>query len=50
MPDKPTEASNEEKQGLILDRDGKGNVVDLEILDASQRTDSPRSVEYSIPG
>jgi len=45
----PIEESNEEKPGLIVDYDKEGNIVGLEILDASKRMDNPRSVEYSIP-
>jgi len=33
---------------LILDYDQSGNVVGLEILDASRRMGNPMSVEYAI--
>ncbi|MBD2185414.1 DUF2283 domain-containing protein [Planktothrix sp. FACHB-1355] len=45
----PIEESDEEKPGLIVDYDKEGNIVGLEILDASKRMDNPRLVEYSIP-
>ena len=33
---------------MILDYDKDGNVVGLEILDASKRMSNPRSVEYAV--
>jgi uncharacterized protein YuzE len=44
----PIEESDEEKPGMILDYDKDGNVVGLEILDASKRIENPRSVEYAV--
>lgn len=44
------EESDEEKPGIILDYDREGNIVALEILDARQRTDNPRSFEYAVAG
>jgi uncharacterized protein YuzE len=44
----PIEESDEEKAGMILDYDKEGNVVGLEILDASKRVENPRSVEYAV--
>ncbi|MBZ0254166.1 MAG: DUF2283 domain-containing protein [Candidatus Methylomirabilis sp.] len=44
------EESDEDKPGVILDYDKDGNVVGLEILDASKRIENPRSLEYTITG
>lgn len=40
--------SDEDKPGIILDYDKKGNIVGLEILDASKRIENPRHVEYAV--
>ncbi len=44
----PIEESDEEKPGIILDYDKDGNIVGLEVLDASKRMENPRSMEYAI--
>jgi len=46
----PIDESDEEKPGVILDCDKDGNIVGLEILNASKRMDNPRSVEYAVMG
>jgi uncharacterized protein YuzE len=46
----PIEESDEEKPGVILDFDKDGNVVGMEILDASRRVENPRVVEYAMTG
>jgi YD repeat-containing protein len=42
--------SDEEKPGVILDLDydGDGNIVGIEILNASRRMEDPRSLEYAV--
>lgn len=44
----PIEESDQDKPGVILDYDKDGNIVGLEILDASKRVENPRSVEYAV--
>lgn len=44
----PIEESDEEKPGVILDYDADSNIVGMEILDASQRVENPRGMEYAI--
>jgi uncharacterized protein YuzE len=39
----PIEESDEDKPGVVLDYDKDGNIVGLEILEASKRTDCPGS-------
>ncbi|MBI3272385.1 MAG: DUF2283 domain-containing protein [Planctomycetes bacterium] len=46
----PIEESDEEKPGVILDYDKAGNMVGLEVLDASKRVENPKSVEYAVTG
>ncbi len=42
------EESDEDKPGIIIDYDRDGNIVGLEILEASKRIENPRSVEYAV--
>jgi uncharacterized protein YuzE len=46
--DAPIEESDEDKPGVILDYDRDGNVVGLEVLNASQRVENPLGVEYAV--
>jgi uncharacterized protein YuzE len=46
--DAPIEESDENKPGVILDYDKDGNVVGLEVLNASQRVENPRGVDYAV--
>lgn len=50
LNDTPIEESDEDKPGVIIDYDAAGNVVGLEILDASQRVGMPHGVEFAITG
>jgi len=40
--------SDEDKPGVILDYDVSGNLVSVEILDASRRVVSPTRMEYQV--
>ncbi len=44
--DAAIEESDEDKPGVILDYDREGNIVGMEILEASKRMDKPGSVEF----
>jgi uncharacterized protein YuzE len=50
LSDAAIEESDEDKPGVILDYDKDGNVVGLEILEASKRMTNPRSVDYAVTG
>jgi uncharacterized protein YuzE len=45
----PVAESDEDKPGVILDYDGEGNLVSLEILDASRRVEEPQTVTLGFP-
>jgi uncharacterized protein YuzE len=42
--------SDEEKPGIILDYDGAGDLVSMEILDASRRVTEAQKVDFQIAG
>ena len=49
MP-KAIEESDKDKPGVIIDYDDLGNIVGLEILEASSRVTDPRTLEYAVTG
>ena len=42
--------SDEGKPGVILDYDERGDLVSMEILDASRRVTEAQKMEFQIPG
>ncbi len=46
--DVPIAESDEDKPGVILDYDKDGNVVGIAVLNASQRVENPRGVDYAV--
>lgn len=44
----PIVESDEHKPGVILDYDAHGNVVSIEVLDASSRVEEPHNVTVNI--
>ena len=46
--DAPVAESDEGKPGVILDYDALGNLVSLELLDASRHVALPSRIEYEV--
>ncbi len=44
------EESDEDKPGVIIDYDKDGNIVGLEVLEASKRVENLRVLEYAVAG
>ncbi|PIP03121.1 MAG: hypothetical protein COW18_02885 [Zetaproteobacteria bacterium CG12_big_fil_rev_8_21_14_0_65_54_13] len=44
----PVVESDEDKPGIILDYDALGNIVSIEILDASRRVEEARSMQFEV--
>ena len=42
--------SDEDKPGVILDYDKDGNLVSIEVLDASQRVSDAKKIEFQTTG
>jgi uncharacterized protein YuzE len=46
--DAQVEESDEIRPGVIVDYDAAGNMVGLEILDASRRVQNPSAMEFAV--
>jgi len=44
----PVAESDEDKPGIILDYDAAGDLVGIEILDASRRVTEARSMQFQV--
>lgn len=40
--------SDEDKPGIILDYDENGNIIGIEVLEASKKTIQPNGVTYEV--
>ena len=48
LSQEPISESDESKPGIIIDYSDTGDIVGIEILDASKRTTLPNKVEYEV--
>ena len=42
--------SDEVREGLVFDYDRNGQLLSLELLDASEQVNQPRAVEFALAG
>lgn len=48
IANKPIEESDQEKKGIIIDYDASGEVVAIEVLNASKKMDQVNGVLYEL--
>jgi uncharacterized protein YuzE len=46
----PVAESDEDKPGVILDYDEQGDLIGVEVLDASRRVADARKLEFQVTG
>lgn len=44
----PVAESDEDKPGIILDYDAKGNIISIELLEASKKLSQPIGVSFEV--
>jgi len=48
LSEAPVFENEEDKPGIILDYDESGNIVGIEVLEASKKTTQPNGISYEI--
>ena len=48
LSDQKIKESDEDKPGIILDYDDSGNIIGIEVLNASKRIPQPMKFEYEV--
>lgn len=48
LKESPVAESDERNAGIILDYDAAGDLVGIEVLDASQRVSGARTMEFQV--
>ena len=46
--DEPVAESDELREGLIIDYDGDGRIISVEVLNASKHVTEPQSIVYEL--
>ena len=46
--DSKIEDTDEERPGIIIDYDNLGNIIGIEVLNASQKMPQPMKLEYEV--
>ena len=48
LSDEKIKLSDEDKPGIILDYDNSGNIIGIEVLNASKKIPQPMKFEYEV--